>query len=91
MDLEINQEKKEAYKKLFGSGGIISRPDDSISWELFKGKYYTKENFFKTQLKSLKKSTSNLPGLPYSTYKTLDESLNHAENSLKEVIDYNLT
>jgi len=39
-DKEILEQKKQTYKQLFGASSIISRPDNTISWGVFKESYY---------------------------------------------------
>lgn len=85
METELKIQKKEAYKQLFGSENIISRPNDSISWESFKEKYYDKENFLKGKLKNLKKSLINLSDISSHEIKSFSEEIHHIESLLKNV------
>lgn len=87
MERDISKQKKEAYKQLFGSESIISRPDSSISWEFFKEKYYNKENLLKNAIKELKKSTSGMSDITYSGFKALVPSVKKVEYLIEEVSD----
>ena len=46
-------QKKESYKQLFSQSNIIERPFDTISWNVFKTKYYSLDSSLKKQVHEL--------------------------------------
>jgi hypothetical protein len=50
---EILEQKKQTYKQLFGDSGIMTRPENTVSWSVFKEDYYGNEKIAKNALNDI--------------------------------------